>query len=280
MRIARCLGCGRAEFFEHGRRPTETLAFVAQSGVCRERGNEPRAFLLHRPRGRFVDQIAVFDAAHPRLHGARDGARRVGMRHDVEVRGLCLLDDRAQFFERVLRAVDRVGRARDAPARHHLDLVRAVAHLLAHRAAHFAHAVGDRAEQPEAGAGADHFACAFRANVGVASRLRDRPAGDEQARAVEQPPIHRLLQAEVGAARVAHAREAAQQHGFENTLALRRDQRGWLHRHAQRVVVHRRHVHMRVDQAGQDDPASSVDAGRIGEVARLLRHFDDALRPR
>jgi hypothetical protein len=151
-------------------------ALVTQRGIGHQRGHQEGALFLHHPGAVLVQQVAVLDAAHARAHRARDGARRIGMRHDVGVGGLGLFADGGQFGQRILRAVDRVGGAGDAAAGHDLDLVGAVAHLLAHRAAHLGVAVGDGAEQAQAGAAADQFLHALRPHVGMAAGLRQRRA--------------------------------------------------------------------------------------------------------
>ena len=179
---------------------------------------------LHHPRAGLVEQVAVLDRAHARLHRAGDRARRIGMGHRVQVGGLGLLAGGAQLVDRELRAFERIGRAGDAAAGHDLDLVGAVAHLLAHRAPHLADAVGDRADQAQPGAGAEHLARAHALgpHVGMAAGLADREAGDEQPRALEQPARHRLLQPEIGARRIAHRREAAVQHALHDRAGAAR----------------------------------------------------------
>ena len=64
-----------------------------------------------------------------------------------------------------------------------------------------------------------------RARVAMAAGLGDRAAGDEHARADEVTALDRLHQPAVGAAGVAHGREAAHQHALEDVLGLRGDER-------------------------------------------------------
>ena len=54
-----------------------------------------------------------------------------------------LVDDRAQLLVGVVLRTGRTGERHDPARRAHLDLLRAVLDLVAHRAAHLAHAVGD-----------------------------------------------------------------------------------------------------------------------------------------
>jgi hypothetical protein len=142
------------ELGQHGRTPAQARAFVGQRDAGRQRRHEIRAVALHLAQRGLVDEVAVFDAAHTRLNGACHRPWRIGMGQRVQVRGL--VDRGAEFFDAELRAVDGVGGAGDATPGHDLDVVGAVAHLLAHGTPHLAHAVGDRAHQAEAGAAAEH----------------------------------------------------------------------------------------------------------------------------
>jgi hypothetical protein len=126
------------QLVQHGGRPAQAGALFGQRGIGGQRGHEVGAVALHLAGRGLVDQVAVFDAAHAGLHRAGDGPRRIGMGQCVEVGGLGLLHRGAQFVHRELRAVDRVAGARDTAAGHDLDLVGALAHLLAHGAAHLA----------------------------------------------------------------------------------------------------------------------------------------------
>ena len=146
------------------------------------------------------------------------------MGHHIGVGRIGLLAYSAQFLERILRTVDRVGGARYATAGHHLDLVGAIADLLARRTPHFTHAIRDRAEHAQPGASADHGFHANRPRVAMSTRLRDGLACDEQARPLKVALLDRLHQPVIRACGVAHRCEAALQHPFHDVLALRRNQ--------------------------------------------------------
>ena len=86
------------QLVQHRGRPAQPLAFVGQRHVGGQRRHQVGAMRLHHPRGGLVDQVAVFDGAHAGLHRARHRARRIGMRHRVQVGGLGLLAGGAQFL--------------------------------------------------------------------------------------------------------------------------------------------------------------------------------------
>ena len=151
--------------------------------------------------------------------------------------------------------------------------------LLAHRAAHFAHTVGNRTDEADAGTAAEHrrAANALASHVGMATGLADRKAGDEQPRTFVQATLDRLLQAEVGAGRVAHGREAAHQHVAHDLAALRTDQRRRLLRQADQVVRCGNDVDVGVDQPRQHGAAVGIDDLRVVDLQRPLRKRRDAV---
>src|SRR5690606_13071020 len=93
-----------------------------------------------------VEQITVLDRANPRLHRPDDRLRCVGMRHDIDARGLCLLDDRTHFLHRELGARDPVGGRRYPSRGHDLDVVRAFSDLVPRRAPHLRDTVANATE--------------------------------------------------------------------------------------------------------------------------------------
>ena len=153
-----------------------------------------------------VDQIAVLDRAHAAVDRARDRLGRIRVRHDVGAEARRLLDGRRDLVDAKLQALERIALRRDAARHHQLDLVGALAKLVAHRLQHLGDAVGDAAHVGKARA-ARAFEARLRgpAEVGVPAGLADRHAGDEQARAVDDAVVDRRLHAVIAAARVAHA---------------------------------------------------------------------------
>ena len=263
------------ELGEHRRRPAQQLAVLRQRFVGGQRGHQPGALLGHRARAVLVEQVAVLDRAHAGTHRAGDRARRIGVRHRVGVRRFGFLANRAHLLERELRAVDRVGGARHAASGHDLDLVGAAAQLLSRGLAHLAHAVGDRAQEPDAGAGAHQLVGGHRPDVAVPAGLRDRLAGDEQARPAKQPALHRLHEPVVGAGGVAHRGETAHQHAEHDVLGLGRDQRRRRDVHLEQFRLGGGHVHVRVDQAGQQRAPGQVEHLRVIDAGGVEQEVGD-----
>ena len=115
----------------------------------------------------------------------RTALGRMAVGHDIGAVALGLLDRGADLGVAELHAVERVGGAGDAAGAHDLDLVRALAQLLAHRLAHLVGAVDHVAEPRPAAlaqlAGAGEVA--RPAQVAVAAGLGQALAGVQQARA-------------------------------------------------------------------------------------------------
>lgn len=107
----------------------------------------------------------------------------------------------------------RVGRRGTAAIGHDLDEIGAAFQLLAGGAANLGLTVADAAERAEAMARRRREPVVIAAaEIGMAAGLAERLAGDDEARCREVVLLRRLLQAEIGAADIAHRGEAAQQH--------------------------------------------------------------------
>src|SRR5207244_4209905 len=183
--------------------------------IDRHRRHDIYALRGHQLRRRTVDQIAVLDGSDARLHAAPDGVRFIGMGHDVGIGRPRFLHRRAQFVHGEMRPV--YGNARyHAAGRHDLDLVSALAQLLAGRLPDFVHAVDDAAERPcrpAAGTAEIHFLAGTK--VALTASLRQGKAGYEHPGAGEMAEPDRLRQAPIGAARIADRREAAIEHALK-----------------------------------------------------------------
>ena len=79
----------------------------------------------------------------PAVDGAPDRLGRVGVRADVGAPACRFLDRGLDLVHPELQALQRIGVRGDAARDHDLDLVGALAQLVAHRPQHFGHAVGD-----------------------------------------------------------------------------------------------------------------------------------------
>ena len=73
----------------------------------------------------------MLDRAHAGMGGAGDRLRRIGVGADVAAEGLRLLDGRGDLGRAELQAVERIVGGGDAARHHDLDVVGALAHLLA-----------------------------------------------------------------------------------------------------------------------------------------------------
>ena len=235
----------------------------------------------HQRGGLRVEQVAVLDRSHAAADGPADRLRRVGMGHHIGARGARLLDDRGHLLDRVLRAVERIARRGDTAAGHHLDVVSAIAQFLAHRTPHFTDTVGNAAEQPGRAAGdAAHAEATLevrRTHVAMAARLGDGPAGDEHPRADEVAAFDGLHQARIGPPGVAHRREAAHQHRFQDVLRLRRHQRLRRQREAKEIRHRRGRVDVGVDQPGQQRAPAEIDGAPAGAGRRAVADGADAI---
>ncbi len=102
----------------------------------------------------------------------------------------------------------------------------------------------------------------------MSARLRQRLARREDARTRNHALLDRLLQRPVGAARVAHGREAAVEHALHDRQRLEYRQHVRLAGIGAEIRVRGEHVHVAVDHAGHDGLAGDVDHRRTGNVER------------
>ncbi len=232
----------------------------------------------HELGGLVIDEIAVLDRAHAAFDGAGDGVGAIGMGADIGLPGLRLADRGADLLQGELQAVERIVGRGDAARDHELDVVGALAQLVAHRTQHLRHAVDDARDQRDAAAaGADVARIRPAAPVAVAAGLGDALPGDEQARPDEMPRLDRLADAPIGAADVAHRGEAAIEHRPHQRRRARRHQ-------GQRDVVEEMEIDlgeidmdMRVDEPRHHGAPGDVDHRRALAADRRLGDFLDAL---
>ena len=217
----------------------------------------------------------MLDRAHAAGDGAADSDIAVDMRHDIAPGARRLVGDGGDLFQRILRMDELVARRGDAAAGHDLDMVAALADVLAHRLAHLVDTVGDDADTAERLAAIAEFGAA--AMVAMAAGLRQDASGDEHARPFEEPLFLRRPVALVGAAGIADRREAAMQHAGEMQSGARRHL-GGQHRAA---VVEGADIDMRmaVDQARREIAPAKIDALQAGIERRLVRDRDDLAAP-
>ena len=233
---------------------------LAHGVVGDEVRDQEHAFLGHQLGRRIVDQVAVLDRAHAAMRGAGDRFRRVGMGADVAPEGVRLLDGGGDLAGAELQAVERIIRRRHAARHHDLDVVGALAHLLARFLAHLGHAV--RRAHPEAhgvAAMAAHAEIGAPARIAVSAGRADRGARDEQPRPRNVALLDRGLQTPVGAAGVADAGEAAVEHAEHQPRGARGHQG---QRHGFEVAD--------IDLA-QGDVDVAVDQARASRCARRNR---------
>src|SRR5262249_17108019 len=140
-----------------------------------------------------------------------------GVRQDIGVPALRLLDDRAHLLLAELQVPDRViGRGHTARGQD-LDLGGSFAQLVARGTAAFGDAVGDAREIDAAlatCAGDDRLGA--RPDVAVPAGLAQGTTRGKDARAPDEAVFGRLGKSAVGAAGIADRREAALQHAFEH----------------------------------------------------------------
>ena len=210
-----------------------------------------------------VDQGAMLDRAHAERGAAAHRARRVGVGHHVGAARRRLLHGGADLVVGILVHPDRIGRRQHAAGDHQLDLVGALAQLLPRRAAHFVRPVGDGRDRPPVAGAAARLEPRRAPHVAVPAALAQRAAREQDARAGDQPLLHGAREARVGAARVAHRREAPVQRRLQVAPRVLVEERG-------RHVVEGGHVEggeqgveMGVDQAGHQRPPARVDSRRV-----------------
>ena len=125
--------------------------------------------------------VAVLDSPHALAHRARDRVRRIGMRLRVASERLGFLHRGGDFLQRELPAVQRIVGARDAARHHDLDLIGALAELLAHGAANRVGAVDDLEAKAHRIAALARAVAGIGAPAGIRMPARgaDRAPGDE-----------------------------------------------------------------------------------------------------
>jgi len=254
---------------------------LAPDGLVGDHGrHQIGAGLPDLARPRLVEQVAVLDAAHPRLQRGADGRTRVGVREDVLPHGARLFHRGAHLVHRVLRGVELVGGGHGAPRGHDLDLVHVVAELLARRLAHLVGPIGDHPDHTQAAVdGLDPLGAPTL--VAVAARLGEGTPGDEQARSRVETACHRLSEAIVGSPRIPHGSEALLEGLLDAPERLGRDEAGRMVAMLLRgVALHRAHVHVGVGEAGHERAPLEIERLHVAaERADLARgdHVLDAL---
>ncbi len=147
-------------------------------GQRRERGHSWHgecAALSHEVRRLWVDQRGVFDGAHAQGYGPAHGFRRMTVRGDVGTRAGGLIDGGANLVVRILAALQRIGRGRDAARCHQLNVRCAAPQFFAYGAPHGVHAIGDYGEAVDMAAAA----VIARPKVAMAAGLADGAAAVE-----------------------------------------------------------------------------------------------------
>src|SRR5262245_1780877 len=251
------------------------LALAIDHLVGDHRGDQERPGLFDGSGGGLADQVAVLDRAHARLDGVADRGVRVGVGQDVLADCARLLDRRAHLGDRELRGVELVRRRHGAAGGHDLDLVDVAAQLLAHRLAHLGLAVGDRADHADAAV--DRLdPLGTPPLVAVAAGLGDVAAGDEHARAGIDPLVDGLAEAVVGAAGIAHSREALQEAFFGAPERLgRQEARRKIAMLIGDVALDGADVHVRIGEPGHERRALAVERRhRSGQRANTAARHD------
>ena len=258
---------------------TVALALAPDRLVGDHGRDEEGPRLLDLLRGLGIDQVAVLDAADPRLHGGAHGLARVRVGEHVLAHGLRFLDGRAHLLDGVLRGVQLVARRHGAARGHDLDLVDVVAQGLARGLAHLVGAVRDDADHARA---ALDGIVPFRppSLVAVPTRLREVLARDQHARAGMNALRHRLAKAVVGPARIPHRGEALQERLLHAADGLGHDEAGGQEAMLVRdVALDGAHVDVRVGQARHQCPALEVEGGDLALEGADLARADDVLDP-
>jgi hypothetical protein len=162
----------------------ELTAFVLQRPVRHQGGDQERIAGDQELDTAVVDEIAVLDGADTGLDRPVHSTRGVGVRGNIAVDGLGLLDNRAQLPHRVLGGIDPVGGRRDAAGSHYFDVVAAFTQFVAGGGAHRVHAVGDTAGIRARRVIVPQVSTRTAA-VPVAARLTERTPAEVQARTAD-----------------------------------------------------------------------------------------------
>ncbi len=205
----------------------------------------------------------MLEAVHPAFDGTRNRLIGVEMRRDIGAGVARLLDDGADLLAREAEEVDRVGRRGDAAIGHDLDEIGAVLDLLARRAAHLVHPVADPAHRAELPVRLGPVLVAA-AEISVSAGLRERLAGEVEARGIEQPLVSRHPERVGRPAHVAHGGEAAHQHPMHDLGRAMRHQRIGQRRVDAEVGVAGHDMNMRIDQPRHQRPPAEIKGLRCG----------------
>ena len=203
----------------------------------------------------------MVDRAHAGADRALDALGAVGVRHHPppEVRGG--RDDRVHLGLREVRLLRVVGR-REVPARRgDLDHVGAGADHLTHLDRDALDAVAHAVGHPGIRRSPRASGAARQPGVAVAARHRDHRHRDLHPRPEQQPLLDRRLHAGVGAARVAHGRDAERDRPPHVLGHLVEAERERLVHHADlvEVLVREREVHVDVEEPRQERLARALD---------------------
>lgn len=162
----------------------------------------------HGVDGLVVEEDAVLDRPHARRDRVLDALGALGMSEHGTADGGRLRDRRAQLVAVELGMPRIVGRGQHPAGGAHLDDVRAGTQHLSDDAAHLVGAVGDAARPTGVRQRYGDVDTRGQPSVAVATGLADNAHADQHAWAPHQPVRLRFAQAGVGAARVAHRRDA------------------------------------------------------------------------
>src|SRR4029079_7306687 len=150
----------------------------------------------------------------------------------------------------------------------------ALALLVAHRAAHFGHAIAYLAETRAAQALVEIIAGA--AHVAVAAGLRQRLAAKQDARTFDVALLDCRRDAPVGAAGIAHRREPAVEHAFQNADHAARGVERRPALQLDEAVGPADDVHVRIAQPRHEHASADVDDGRARALEPGFRNLLDA----
>ena len=230
----------------------------------RERGHDGNVLGPQELNGGAGHAAPVLHDVNAETRDAVDGVVVRGVRRDRQAVAVRFVDDGFQFgireFQRVV-------------AGHNLDEIRAGPHLFAYGAPHFVRPAGLAA-----------------APIGVAARLHDRLAGNEQARTGKDALLHRLLGVNVGLVHAQipdrrHPGPQADPHVAGGLVGA--DLRRVVQRLARQIVnAVPRQMRMAVEQAGQQRPARGLHVLRaraeVGDGAHggkaAVPDFHEAVR--
>ena len=190
----------------------------------------------------------MLDTAHAALQAPIDGPRGIGVSHDIEVGGLGFLDGGTDLLARELGGINAVGGRRDSTTEHEFEMGGTTSDFLAGGLAYFIHTIAD--DGPSQAAVTEIVRLPARAaKIAMPARLRERPAGKEEARPLQVALFNGLSQPVIGSAHIAHRREPAPQHAHQHAGRSRRDIGRRPLGQPRKVCGDGGHMYMGIDQA-------------------------------